>query len=78
MKNQQNNCKQCGYDPSAHPAGGLYRDKKKDRKLADQYIEDHEVCYKHQGHHMIAIWKKCCGVLDHYQVKLTKNVQTYG
>ena len=59
-------CKVCGEDPIERESGGMYKHNPYDRKLAKEYCEDtanHNLTIK-------PIWRKFCGTLDHYDVKL--------
>jgi hypothetical protein len=63
-------CLECGHDPIARFFEGidpnLYKKRKNDRKLAKEYCEEQEMLYSNQK--VKPIWRKCCGILDHYLV----------
>ena len=65
-------CKECEHDPNDHFFEGtdsnLYKTRKRDVKSVKKYCEKQEQLYS--NHKMKPIWKKCCGILDHYQVLL--------
>ena len=59
-------CKVCGEDPIERESGGMYKHNPYDRKLAKEYYEN----TANHNQTMKPIWRKCCGTLDHYDVKL--------
>ena len=61
-------CKVCGEDPTKRGFGGMYKNKKEDRKLAKEY------CGRTANSNQIIkpIWKPCCGALDYYTVTMKK------
>ncbi len=62
-------CDVCGYDVTEHPAGGMFKHNRYDKKLAKDYCE--RGASSHQT--VKPIWRKCCGILDHYSVKLKRD-----
>ena len=68
----KNKCLTCGHDPNDHFFEGkdtnLYKDKKLDRKMVKDYCVEQEQSFS--NHKMKPIWKKCCDILDYYQVTL--------
>ena len=72
-------CLECGHDPIEHLFMGkdmnMYKRKKHDRKLAKEYCEEEEALYS--NHKLKPIWKKCCGILDHYQVTIKNSKKEY-
>ena len=62
-------CKVCGEDPTERESGGMYKNKKEDKKLAKEY------CERTANHNQTIkpIWKTCCGTLDHYKVTIKKS-----
>ena len=62
-------CKVCGEDPTERGSGGMYKNKKEDKKLAKEY------CERTANHNQTIkpIWKTCCGALDYYKVTIKKN-----
>jgi hypothetical protein len=59
-------CKVCGEDPTERGSGGMYKNKKEDRKLAKEYCER----TANSNQTIKPIWRKCCGTLEHYEVRL--------
>ena len=59
-------CKVCGEDPIERESGGMYKHNPYDSKLAKEYCEN----TANHNQTMKPIWRKCCGTLDHYDVKL--------
>ncbi len=70
MKNKK--CLECGHDPADRFFEGkdsnLYKQRKLDRKMVKDYCGEQE--QSHSNHKLKPIWRKCCGILDHYQVTL--------
>ena len=70
MKNKK--CLECGHDPADRFFEGkdsnLYKQRKLDRKMVKDYCVEQE--QSHSNHKLKPIWRKCCGILDHYQVTL--------
>ena len=59
-------CKVCGEDPTQRGFGGMYKDNRYDRKLAKEYCEN----TANSNQIITPVWKKCCGALDYYTVRL--------
>ena len=57
-------CKVCGEDPTQRGFGGMYKNKKEDRKLAKEY------CARTANSNQIIkpVWNECCGSLKYYSV----------
>ena len=57
-------CKVCGEDPTKRGFGGMYKNKKEDRKLAKEY------CGRTANSNQIIkpVWNECCGSLQYYSV----------
>ena len=72
-------CKECGYDPNDHYFEGidsnLYKSRKKDVVMANEYCEDEESL--NSNHKMKPIWKKCCGSLNYYLVTIKNPKKDY-
>ena len=62
-------CKVCGEDPTIRGSGGMYKNKREDKKLAKDYCER----TANSNQIIKPIWKPCCGALDHYMVTMKKN-----
>ena len=62
-------CKVCGEDPTERGSGGMYKNKREDKKLAKDY------CERTANFNQIVkpVWKPCCGALDYYSVTLKDN-----
>ena len=58
-------CKECGFDPAERYQGGMMKHRAGDRQMAKDYCEQ-ESDYRHT---VKPVWKDCCGVLSHYNVK---------
>ena len=65
-------CLTCKHDPKDHLVEGvdanLYKQRKLDHKMVKDYCKDHEQSFR--NHKMKPIWRKCCGILDQYQITL--------
>lgn len=59
-------CKVCGEDPTKRGFGGMYKNKKEDRKLAKEY------CARtaNSNQTIKPVWYECCGSLKYYRVTL--------
>ena len=79
IKRYTTQCKECGYDPNDHYFEGidsnLYKSRKKDIKLAKEYCEEEGASYN--NHKLKPMWKKCCGILDYYQVTIKNSKKEY-
>ena len=67
-------CKICRYDPFDRLSGGMMKHRTIDRKLAKEYCTSH-TDYRHTAK---PVWKKCCGALSHYSLKMKKRKDLYG
>tara|TARA_Y100000310_G_scaffold284991_1_gene308131 strand:+ start:755 stop:1006 length:252 start_codon:yes stop_codon:yes gene_type:complete len=67
-------CPECDHDPIDHFFEGrdynMYRKRMRDRKLAKEYCEEHEMM--HSNTRCKPVWKECCGILDGYTVEIKK------
>ena len=65
-------CPECGHDPIERLFMGkdmnLYKKKRMDRKLTKEYCEEHEMLYSNTR--CKPLWRKCCGILDHYVITI--------
>ena len=59
-------CKVCGENPVERGFGGMYEHNSYDKKLAKEYCER----TANSNQTIKPIWRKCCGTLDHYAVKI--------
>ena len=68
-------CIECGHDPVDHYFEGkdlnLYKNRKRDRKLAKEHCEEHEML--HSSDKCKPIWRECCGILDRYSIKIIES-----
>jgi len=63
-------CSECNHDPQDHMFEGkdmnLYKQRRYDKKLVKEECESHEML--HSNHICKPVWRKCCGILDRYNV----------
>jgi hypothetical protein len=61
-------CKTCGFNPITRPMGALHKNNPIDINMVKEYCEKNAIPERHK---VVAVWKKCCGYLDHYSVIIT-------
>ena len=61
-------CETCGFNPISRPMGALHKKNPIHMKMAKEYCDRESIPERHK---VVAVWKKCCGYLDHYNVIIT-------